>query len=442
MAQKEEASAAKLRFLFTEKGFALDQQEEIASEEILGWRQRFETARYQAMYDLGFEERPNWLDAAGGFLYLMADQFQRWLTSQPDLELLREKIQLKPDEEVIERLLHSVPFALGSEYVNARWILRVFEELQKVFAKEIYSFQGTVSLYLADKCQHLRAPERIFFHLVESGQEDYPFAFLATYATMDETGRVRHMPLQYAITEYGTEREKLLELLACLNRAAEVSPLIGEFVERGELFHPLRLSALEAYQILKDVPRIEEVGIVCRIPNWWKRHAYGVSMTVSIGEDKPPLLGMESILSMKPQLTVDGVPLSREEVEQLLAQTEGLAWLKGKWIEVDHARLQMLLKEMEEYDGELTLIQALRMELGVGDGKQEADVGPIITNGKWLAGLMRELRTPNNIRKIQPLKDFGAVLRPYQNTGFRWLNYMNTFKFGSCLSFGKLAKRD
>lgn len=64
MAQKEETSAAKLRFLFKEKGFVLDQQEEIASEEILGWRQRFETARYQALYDLGFGEKPNWLDAA------------------------------------------------------------------------------------------------------------------------------------------------------------------------------------------------------------------------------------------------------------------------------------------------------------------------------------------------------------------------------------------
>ena len=30
----------------------------------MGWRQRFETARYQALYDLGFGEKPNWLDAA------------------------------------------------------------------------------------------------------------------------------------------------------------------------------------------------------------------------------------------------------------------------------------------------------------------------------------------------------------------------------------------
>ena len=66
MGAKGETSAEKLRFLFTEKGFMLDVQEEITSEELQGWKQRFETSRHQALYDLGFEEKPGWLDAAGG----------------------------------------------------------------------------------------------------------------------------------------------------------------------------------------------------------------------------------------------------------------------------------------------------------------------------------------------------------------------------------------
>lgn len=91
---QQEISAEKLRFLFTETGFALDLQDKITSEEIIGWRQRFEASRYRALYDLGFEQRPDWLDAAGAFLYQIADQFQRIITRQPDLELLRERIQV------------------------------------------------------------------------------------------------------------------------------------------------------------------------------------------------------------------------------------------------------------------------------------------------------------------------------------------------------------
>ena len=137
---------------------------------------------------------------------------------------------------------------------------------------------------------------------------------------------------------------------------------------------------------------IEECGIICRIPNWWKRNAYGITMSVSLGEEKPPLLGLDTILGMTPQLVVDGVPLSREEIETLLQQTDGLAFLKGKWIAVDHARLRRLLDDMEKNRGSLTLLDALRMELkGQAEG---ADVGTVVTNGTWLASLLQNLRTP------------------------------------------------
>ena len=143
---------------------------------------------------------------------------------------MRENIDLTPDTDVLERLLNSVPLTLGAEYVTFDWLKEAFDHLKMVFAEEISACQGTVALYLAGKSQNLRAPERIFFHLVESKQEDYPFAFLATYATKDENDKVRHMPLRYALTEYEADREKLLELLSCLNWASEVSPLIGEIV--------------------------------------------------------------------------------------------------------------------------------------------------------------------------------------------------------------------
>lgn len=146
------------------------------------------------------------------------------------------------------------------------------------------------------------------------------------------------------------------------------------------------------------------------------------------------MLGMDTILQMVPQLTVDGVPLSREEVEALLARTEGLAFLKGKWIEVDHQRLEKLLAEVENYEGSLTFMQALRMGLDMGRSGEEADVGPIVTNGAWLSGLLKEMRTPKSIRTAVLPKSFQAKLRPYQKTGFTWLNYMDHLGFGACLA--------
>ncbi|MGN0142752.1 MAG: DEAD/DEAH box helicase [Roseburia sp.] len=422
-----------LHFRFTKTGFMLDNRDGEYIEDIISWKEQFEADKWKAVYAIGFEKRPKWLDAAGLFLYQVADGFQQVLTRQPDLEVAREHVEVPLDENVMERLLNAVPFTLGAEYVNIQWMTEAFRQLHSVYAREIASYEGTVALYLADKCQRLKVPERIFFHLVENKEEDYPFAFLATYATKDANDKVRHMPLAYALTEYQADRGKLLQLLSCLNRASEVSTLIGEFVEKGELFHPLRLTADEAYQILKEVPMIEECGIVCRIPNWWKRNAYGITMSVSLGEEKPPLLGLDTILSMTPQLVVDGVPLSRDEIETLLQQTDGLAFLKGKWIAVDHVRLQRLLDDMENHRGSLTLLDALRMGLK-GQESESADVGSVVTNGTWLANLLQDLRNPKRIRSAVVPKTFQATLRPYQKDGFTWLDYMNKLGFGACLA--------
>lgn len=98
---------------------------------------------------------------------------------------------------------------------------------------------GKVQMLLTEKGQQLRVPERIFFHLVESRDEDYPFAFMATYTTSADNGQVRHMPLSYALTEFKSDRGRLVTLLSCLNKVSEISDMLGGFVESGEMFHPL-----------------------------------------------------------------------------------------------------------------------------------------------------------------------------------------------------------
>ena len=120
---------------------------------------------------------------------------------------------------------------------------------------------------------------------------------MATYASLGEDHAVHHMPLKYALTEYQDDRDKLLALLSCLNRAAEVSDLIAELVESGEMFHVLRFTGKEAYQFLRDVEKIEQTGILCRIPNWWRKRAMECSVEIRLGEKKPAMVGFDSLIS-------------------------------------------------------------------------------------------------------------------------------------------------
>lgn len=420
-----------MRFVFTEKGF-YPEENGILSEELQTWRSEFEKDREYAWYLLGLKGCPKDADISMRFLCRVAERYFEQLTSLPELELSRENTQLRPDAETIAALEAGVPFVIGAEYLDSKWFGRAFAVLHDIFQREIAAYPGTVAMYLAEQSQQLRVPERIFFHLVESAEEKgYPFAFLATYATKDRGRRINHMPLQYALVEYQAEREKLLKLLACLNKAAETSEFVREAVESGEMFHPLRLTAQEAYQFLKEIPAIEEAGILCRIPNWWKRQASMVHMNVSIGDEQPSFFSFDSILSMTPRLEVDGMPLTREEIELLLKQTEGLAFLKGKWIEVNHGRLEQLLREMDELGEGITFLQALR---GSAANVLPEDEGAVISNGKWLADLLQKLRKPETMRKAKVPATVCATLRPYQKNGYTWLNYMNELGFGACLA--------
>ena len=74
------------------------------------------------------------------------------------------------------------------------------------------------------------------------------------------------MPLKHALVEYKNDQEQLLNLLSCLNVVAQKNTLIAQYMETGDLFHPIKLTSKEAYSLLKSVPDIEACGIKCRVP--------------------------------------------------------------------------------------------------------------------------------------------------------------------------------
>ena len=420
-----------LRFVFTHTGLYAEYSQEQASQADILWKNRFDENSYEALYHYGMENIEAGT-ATAVFVKKIVKVYLEQLTRMPELEMLREKASISLSEEEKNKLLLAVPFAVGSEYITQWWLEHIFEQLNHIFQMEMKSYEGTVALYLEEKNQTLRVPERVFFHLVENKNADYPFAFMATYASKKEDGKVAHMPLKYALTEYKQDRDKLLKLLSCLNKAAEVSDLIAGFMESGEMFYPLQLTAEEAYEFLKQIEAIESVGIMCRIPNWWKKRASSINVTLQLGEEKPSMLGFDTLITLQPQLTVDGEVLSRAEIQKMLSQAEGLAFLKGKWVEVNHKRLERLLKQMEEGPEEITFMDALRLEMG--NEQKHADVGALITNGKWLSGLLQKLRQPQSIAHSPLPNSFLATLRPYQENGYAWLNYMNELGFGACLA--------
>jgi hypothetical protein len=80
---------------------------------------------------------------------------------------------------------------------------------------------------------------------------------------------------------------------------------------------------------------------------------------------------MDALLDFRMEVTLDGEKLSAAEIKRLLAHSDGLALIRGKWVEVDHKRLSRTLEQFEAIerraatDG-LSFAEAMRMLAGVG----------------------------------------------------------------------------
>ena len=314
-------------------------------------------------------------------------------------------------------------------------------QLNQAFSSLIGAHNSSVEDFFKIHSPQTHLAGRVFFHLVENAKGDSPFAFLATYSTkVDANGSSRHLPLRSALKEYGDDREKLLGLLSTVYAASRESQLLAELLESGELFHPLSWSSRDAYAFLKDIPIFEHSGILCRIPNWWTARKSQVQVDVSIGDERSAHVGMDAILSATPRLFLGDVEISAAEVQKLLRESEGLAFLKNRWVAVDPEKLQQALDAYDRakqlLDRGLTLRDALHLQLNpeefLGTRDEVVEVG--ISKGEWLAAVTRKLRDPELIAATLPPRSFRAELRDYQQKGLNWLCFLDSLHLGACLA--------
>lgn len=395
----------------------------------------------EALLFLGFSHKTVHMSESLYYISLISALFIKKLSKNPCIEILREKVQVDMEEEDVSYLLSNAPYINGIEYLDKDWLHNLWGKMNQEFCQAISSYKGSVEEYFTSYNSNINLAGRIFFHLVESKKEEYPFAFMATYSQASKDGKSKHLPLKNALIDYGNNSRKMLELLSTVNRASQKSPFIAKLIETGEIFYPISFSAEEAYNFLKEIPIYEEAGILCRIPNWWKNKSSSIKVSISIGSQAPSLLGYDAIMDFDAQLSLGGEQITAEELRKIISEAEGLAFIKGKWIEVNHEKLKEALKAYEQAQKllgktDMNIIEAMRFQLnGEKMLKVSEDAFELeVTNGEWLNSVIKRLVKPDAIGSIQWGDNFKAKLRPYQQIGLNWLNFMKNLGLGACLA--------
>ena len=71
-------------------------------------------------------------------------------------------------------------------------------------------------------------------------------------------------------------------------------------------------------------------------------------VTATVGARPPSGTGLDALLDFHMDVTLEGEPLTAEEMAALLAGTETLALLRGQWVEVDRPRLDRAMRRFKE----------------------------------------------------------------------------------------------
>ena len=343
----------------------------------------------------------------------------------------------------------------GAELVTAEVLEGLWRDLGRVLAERARSASGGLSGWLRQESRLWNVVGRVCLHLAENRRDPrHPFAFMATYVHR-VTGRAQpsHLPLHRALRDYAGQRnrKKLLSLLAPLNRAAAESEFLRELLASGRIYRPLPWSAAEAHRFLRETAVYERAGLVTRTPDWWNPKAPPrPRVSVTVGSREPSRLGVEALLDFDLSLTVDGKALSAAERTELLRSSEGLALIRGKWVEVDAEKLREVLGQWEKAQKHaealgIPLGEAMRLLAGVNlseasgevedpDAPDWSDAWSDVVAGPWLQKQFQALRDAPPPAEAVAGAGLRAVLRPYQERGVGWLLTLKGLRLGGCLA--------
>ena len=442
MMRQKQQEAQELHAYYTPVTFVIDDSENQSDDTHKPWTQAFEADKFSTLFHLGFSEKEDWFSPSIEYLHHIAEMLIRKLSQQSDIEFTRDTVKVELIEDELNQIKDELPFVIGMEYVDAAWIHKIWDALLDVFRREIKEYEGTVARYFAEYNANINVVGRVFFHLVENKEDQYPFAFMATYSTKPvKSKKTVHTPLKNALKEFDGDETKLLKLISTVIKAAEESRFISQLLESGELFSPLKLTSDEAYTLLKETAIYEEAGIMCRVPDWWRKKSNSLRLSVTLGEKEPSKVGIEALMDFSPSLSLGDEIISEQELRAFLDMAEGLIQYKGKWVEMNKRKLEAVLEAFEkvkDYSIEegLSLGDAMRLELNINKvldvPADEIDIS--ITNGQWFRTMKDNLIHPDTIAKVSIVPSFHATLRIYQDDGYQWLYKMSNLGFGACLA--------
>ncbi len=227
-------------------------------------------------------------------------------------------------------------------------------------------------------------------------------------------------------------------LLSSLGRALRLCPALEESLH-GDLPVGHVTDAAGAVDFLTYHALIlEQAGFAVLLPAWWTAKGTKLRLATRAQVKSPKIQGgsglsLDAVVRFNWQVALGDQSLSREDLMALAKLKVPLVRVRGQWVLLDAAEIKAAIDRLKRKDEGLTGRDALRIALGgslQGDGVAPGDVAL----PDWIADVLAGLKDRDRIEPLPLPGAFVGELRPYQERGYAWLQFMRRWGLGACLA--------
>ena len=246
------------------------------------------------------------------------------------------------------------------------------------------------------------------------------------------------LPVNTAIQRQSQDADADLAefLLISLAQAGGVCPPVSDSLNRRNPAGA-RLDAEQAHRFLTQQAAIlQQAGFGVMLPSWWTRRGTKNRPTIRASVRNPSMQGganmkLTSLIRLDVHVALGDEMITTDELLQLAELKVPLVRLRGQWVEINADEIRAAADFWSNRD-QLTLREVVHIGLGA-DPRAEADNVSLDTTG-WLSDLMESLQHKNRIQLLDTPPEFNGRLRPYQQLGYSWLDFLRWWGLGACLA--------
>ncbi|HEY3312294.1 MAG TPA: DEAD/DEAH box helicase [Anaerolineales bacterium] len=338
-------------------------------------------------------------------------------------------------------------FYRGDDIPAHRWLEALFpaDTTVNLSPNQTYTFKSSLRAWMRNLHMAGDSSFRIAFRLESPALQNEPWQLHYLIQARDDPSLLIPAAEVWkktkgALTHLGHRFEQPQEkLLAGLGYAARLFPPINESL-KSKLPSELAVDTSGAYTFLRETaPLLEGAGFGILIPPWWNKKGarLGVKVKMKSRNEQAAsgLMTMDNLVSYQWKLSIGETELSETEFRALAKLKSPLVQIRGQWVTLDAEQIEDAIKfwDKRQLEGEMGLLEAMRMELG-----GETTVGGLpvesVTSEGWLAEWLERFSRSEKQEQLPQPAGLAGLLRPYQQFGYSWLTFLRNFGLGACLA--------